>query len=61
MILPFFFKKHFYIYNGKSNISLDVNLNMIGHKLGEFSSSKISMRYTHLKKSKKKSSKHKKK
>ena len=36
VILPFFLGKQFLVYNGKSYITLRVNSDMIGHKLGEF-------------------------
>ena len=40
VILPKFLGKHFEIHNGKTFISLRVSEEMIGHKFGEFSSTR---------------------
>lgn len=47
------------IYNGQFLTALDISSQMVGFKFGEFIPVKISMYYRHLKKSKKKSKKHK--
>lgn len=39
-ILPQFIGKQFLIHNGKSFISLNVTEEMVGHKLGEFASTR---------------------
>ena len=39
-LLPHFLGKHFLIYNGKTFISLHVTLDMVGHKIGEFASTR---------------------
>jgi len=40
MILPEFLSQHFEIHNGKQFISLQVTEEMIGHKFGEFASTR---------------------
>jgi small subunit ribosomal protein S19 len=39
-IVPDFVGKTFQVYNGKSYVKILVNEDMIGHKLGEFSSTR---------------------
>lgn len=51
IILPQFIGKQFLIHNGKSFISLKVTEDMVGHKLGEFASTR--KKAVHKKKSKK--------
>lgn len=51
IILPQFIGKQFSIHNGKSFISLKVTQEMVGHKLGEFASTR--KKPIHKKKSKK--------
>ena len=41
MILPEFVGRTFLVYNGKKFISVFVTENMVGHKLGEFSPTRI--------------------
>ncbi len=40
VILPQFIGKKFFIYNGKIFISLKVSEEMVGHKFGEFASTR---------------------
>ena len=40
LIIPEFLDQSFEIYNGKTFIALKVNEDMIGHKFGEFSSTR---------------------
>jgi small subunit ribosomal protein S19 len=40
IILPQFIGKQFFIHNGKNFISLKVTQEMVGHKLGEFASTR---------------------
>jgi len=56
-----FIDKKVRIYDGRFVKTLNINNDMVGYKFGEFIFSKISMKYTHLKKSKKKSKRIKKK
>lgn len=54
-----FMDKKFQVYNGKIFFSLNISQNMIGLKFGDFSHSKIIVKYTHIKKKSKKKSKKK--
>jgi small subunit ribosomal protein S19 len=40
IILPQFIGKQLFIHNGKNFISLKVNEDMVGHRLGEFATSR---------------------
>ena len=40
MILPKFIGKYFLIYNGKLFVSLKVSEDMVGHKFGEFATTR---------------------
>ncbi len=40
VILPYYLNKEFLIYNGKIFVSLTVSEEMIGHKFGEFSTTR---------------------
>lgn len=52
-----FIDKKVFIYDGRHLKSLNISLNMIGFKYGEFIPVKVSKKYIHLKKSKKKNKK----
>jgi len=45
VILPQFENKIFQVYNGKTFVSLSVKENMIGHKFGEFVSTRKNFSY----------------
>lgn len=40
-ILPNFIGLTFFVYNGRSYKSLDINKDMIGHKFGEFHNTRV--------------------
>jgi small subunit ribosomal protein S19 len=40
VILPLFIDKHLMIHNGKTFLSLKVTQDMVGHKIGEFASTR---------------------
>ncbi len=40
VILPFYLHKNFLVYNGKAFIPLTISEEMIGHKFGEFSTTR---------------------
>ena len=56
-ILPFFLHKILFLSDGKKHRSLYVDHNMLGHKIGEFISTRVRCVYRRKKKKKKKNDK----